>query len=1609
MSSQPEISATERIDAAAALASSQPGDVLAEGFEHFVRHYYAGVSDEDLLEREPTELCGAARAHLNFAENRAAGRPALRVYNPERATDGWQSSRTVIEIVNDDMPFLVDSVRMLCDERGLTTYLIIHPQVAARRAADGALLELHCGAPDGAAAESLLHVEIARLSEPGDRDALATAIRAVLDDVRAAVQDWQAMRERLAAVIAQFEGAPPPLSDAELNEAVAFLKWIGEHHFTFLGYCEYALDAGPEGDILSAIDGTALGLFRGKVGGVSQSFASLPSDLRRLAREPHVLILTKANTRSTVHRPGHLDYIGVKRFDADGNAIGEYRFLGLYTSAAYTQNPRTIPVLRQKISRVMDRSGFRGNSHDGKNLLNILESFPRDLLVQIGDEALFDTALGTLKLPERRRVRLFVHPDRYRRFVSCIVYVPRDRFNTNIRKNIQRFLGDALNASLADFNVNVSESSLARLYYVYRVQDTGLPVYDIPTLQAQLEELSASWTDQLQGALIERFGETRGLALMGRYGNAFRADYRQTYSTQTAVHDIETMETLDQGSGEIAMSLYQPRDENDNPLRFKLFHADYPIPLFETLPMLESMGLRTEDEHPSRIDRADASQVWLHDFGMDHSEGADFDIEPNRTKFIDAFRQIWRGEVENDRFNGLVLRAGLAWREIVVLRACAKYLRQAGSKFSQGYIARALLSNPTLARLLFAMFERRFDPDRDPSSRDISDLDAAFDSGLDAVPNLDEDRILRSLRGLIMAMLRTNYYQFDGNGALKNHVSFKFDPRRIAELPEPRPMYEIFVYSPRVEGVHLRGGRIARGGLRWSDRREDFRTEILGLVKAQMVKNAVIVPMGSKGGFYPKRLPDGDRQAIQAEGIACYEVFIRGLLDITDNLVDGEVVAAPRTVRYDDDDTYLVVAADKGTASFSDIANGIAIEYGFWLGDAFASGGSNGYDHKAMGITARGAWESVKRHFRELGSDTQTTDFTVVGIGDMAGDVFGNGMLLSQHICLVGAFNHQHIFLDPAPDPARSHSERKRLFDLPRSSWDDYDRSLISAGGGIWSRSAKSIPLAAEARSLLGIERSALSPNELIQALLRAPVDLLWNGGIGTYVKSSEEDHAEVGDRSNDALRIDADELRCRVIGEGGNLGLTQRARIEFAALGGRVNSDAIDNSAGVDCSDHEVNIKILLTELSLDGTLDKDARNALLAAMTDEVGTLVLRNNYLQTQALSIAEFDAVAMLEQHAHFAEHMEQDGELDQALEFLPDAEEIKQRDVNEAGYTAPELAVLLAYAKIGLYPELLDSELPGDAYLEQDLLRYFPAPLVERYAARIPRHRLAREIVSTLLANEIVNRCGITFTFRLAEVSGAASEGIARAYLIARDVFELPALWADIEALDNVVPAAAQTQALIETQKLTERAAQWLLRNRPQPLDVAANVAFFGPDARLLAEQLTTVIPATLTARLDALVEQRVALGLPRGMAERLASFDALFAVFDIAEVAAAASLPVTDVARLYFELGALLDLEWVRDGIAALPQDTHWQLLARAALREDLYAQGRAITANLVATATTPDEAAIPAWREAVARPLEHWHEVLAELQEAGRPEFAMLSVAVRELRSIRVRGETIV
>ncbi len=1583
------------------IADDRQASAAAKEARDFIAQYYDQVDPEDMATRNPEDLYGAAMSHLQFARQFASGTPKVRVYNPRADEHGWSSPHTVIEMVNDDMPFLVDSVTMEVNRQGYTLHLFNHPLFAVRRDARGQLAAIGPASGEGRP-ESLIHVEVDREVDAVRLKELGEGLQRVLADVRAAVEDWAAMRARMEEVVAELAAPPAFLRGEETAELREFLAWAVADHFTFLGYRDYELDVIDGEDQLRIVPRSGLGVLRAPAEGISQSFTELPRELRALAREPRLLVLTKANARATVHRPGYLDYIGVKRFDASGKVVGERRFVGLYTSSAYHADPREIPLLRRKVARVIERAGFRPFSHAYKNLLSVLQEYPRDELFQVDEETLLETALGILRLGDRRKTRAFIRRDVYSRFYSCLVFMPRENYNTDARVRIQEILRRRLNGSTVEFTVRLSEGVLARIHLLVRTSPKDAGHYDVQAIEAEIAQATKRWDDDLKVALIATMGEDRATPLMRSYMQAFPLSYREAISARAAVRDIAVMQSLTEAQP-LAGSLYRPVESDEHALRLRVFSLGRPVPLSGSLPVLENMGLEVLDEHSFEVRREGAPAVYLHDFGMRSARPIP-DVEAIKALTEDALLRVARRSLDNDGFNRLTPGAAIAPDDVIVLRAYAKYLKQAGFTYSQAYIEQTLAAHPSITARLVALFHARFDPAlaerREELQQAIAD---EIKVALDAVAIADEDRILRRFMHLIRATLRTNHWVRDASGERKPYVSFKLQSSLVPELPEPRPLFEVWVYSTRFEAIHLRGGKVARGGLRWSDRPEDFRTEVLGLMKAQMVKNAVIVPVGSKGGFVLKNAPPmAEREAYLKEGVECYRNFLRGLLDITDNLVAGAVQPPRDVVRHDPDDPYLVVAADKGTATFSDFANAVSAEYGFWLGDAFASGGSAGYDHKKMAITARGAWESVKRHFREMGLDTQTQDFTVAGIGDMSGDVFGNGMLLSRHIKLVAAFDHRHIFLDPNPDAEASLRERERLFKLPRSSWDDYDRKLISRGGGVYPRGAKSIPVSPEARAVLGTDLEEATPQELLKAILRAPVDLLYNGGIGTYVKCSRQGNAEVGDRANDAIRVNGSELRCKVVAEGGNLGFTQLGRVEYAAAGGRIYTDAIDNSAGVDCSDHEVNIKILLGIVQADGELTDKQRVKLLAQMTGDVAELVLADNYYQTQSLAVSGLRGEKLLDAQAGFIRSLEKAGKLNRAVEYLPDDDEIAERRLAKKGLTAPERAVLLAYSKMVLFEELLRGVLVDDEYVQSALAGYFPPLLRERHAAAMPRHALRREIVATVLANSMINRTGSVFVHRMVDETGAAPEEVARAYILVRDIFGLDPLWREIDALDNKVPARVQYDMLVEVGRLVVRATLWFLRRRRERLPIAKVLEIFRPGVEALRGRLPEVLSAGDRGAWEGQVAQLVAEGVDKGLAGKVASLGALYAALDVTEVSLEQKKGVESLAALYFALVGELELRWFADRITQLPTDTPWQALARNALRDDLAAQQRALTATVAKLSATADPAAmLDTWRERYAPAIARLKGMMDEVQRGGTLDLAVLSVLLRELRTM--------
>ncbi|QQS14870.1 MAG: NAD-glutamate dehydrogenase [Rhodospirillales bacterium] len=1593
----------DALDAVVAAARARGGEDAAR----FARALHEGLAPEDVAAVAPETRAAQSLALFGFLAARDAGAVKLRVYDPVAGTHGYAARGSVVEIVNDDMPFLVDSVRIELARRDLAVGLMAHPVVPVARDAAGALTGFGAGVA-GARRESVMRLEIDRAGDAGARDDLAAALARALDEARLAVTDWKAMRQ--AALDAARD---LPADDPESAEAAAFLRWLEADHYTFLGCRRFTYHPGATGEIAyEVVPGSGLGILRGDDERLFDPHPAGRAALAAFAKGPAPLLVVKSDRPSRVHRAGAMDVVAVKLRDADGKATGEWRFAGLFTSTVYHSSPRDIPLLRHKVARTLARAGFEPASHDGKALLNILDAYPRDELFQSNDDDLFETATGVLRLQERQRVALFARPDAARRFVSCLVYAPRDSYDSDLRRRFAAILGRAYGGAVESYSVSVGDTSaLARVLFVLRPADPMAALPDAEAVEAELAEAARTWGDRLKDALVARHGEEIGLARARAATDAFPAAYREAFDGATAARDLELAIAV-RGGTPLGIDLYRRPDQAPHQVAVKVARADQPIPLSDVLPTLENMGLRTLTETPHRLSLPDGA-VWLHEFSLESSDGRAIDVGAEGGDFAGALTGVWLGTFENDGFNRLVLAAGLDTRDVVVLRAYAKYLRQAGIPFSQEYMERALATHPGIAADLAALFRARLDPalgapDSEARVEAAARARDAVLAALDGVASLDEDRILRRFLNAIECTLRTNLWQAGADGAPKPYVSFKIDSRRIDDLPAPRPLVEIFVYSSRVEAIHLRGGRVARGGIRWSDRREDFRTEILGLMKAQMVKNAVIVPVGSKGGFFVKRPPlGGTREQAQAEGIECYKTLIRGMLDITDNLSpEGGVVPPWSVLRHDGDDPYLVVAADKGTATFSDIANGVSAEYGFWLGDAFASGGSAGYDHKRMAITARGAWESVKRHFRETGHDVQTTPFTAVGVGDMSGDVFGNGLLRSDRTRLLAAFDHRHIFVDPAPDPATSFQERTRLFMLPRSSWADYDRALLSPGGFIVERSAKSVEVPAAARAMLGVAEERVTPVELMRAIIKAPVDLLFFGGIGNYVKASTEAHADAGDKANDALRIDGREIRARVVGEGANLGCTQRGRIEAAQAGVRINTDAMDNSAGVDTSDHEVNIKIALGDAVRRGQISVQERDLLLASMTDEVGHLVLRDNYQQTQAITLAAAQAMPAHERHARMMRALDRAGRLDRAVEFLPDNDAMKRRAAAGQPLTRPELCVLLAYGKIAVNEEILASDLPDDPLLEGELSRYFPGAMREAFGDSIRRHRLKREIVSLQITNSLVNRVGSTFVHDIRERTGATTADIARCFAIVRDSFLLREVWTDIEALDGALVADAQTAMLIATQRLVERATLWALRGLPRPVDMTKAVDALRPSVAILAEGLEDLLPQGERAAIMQRAETFRLAGAPEPLARRVAALDTLGAAGDVAALAAVARVGVPDAARLYFELGARLGFDWLRAAAERLPRETPWQMMASNALVDDLAGVQRSLAASALSGAPVDAQTVevgglIERWMTPRLEALERAERLMVDLKTQPQVDLAMLTVAVTELRGL--------
>ena len=1579
----------------------------------FVRGCFEMSSPDSLRLRTVQRLAQIATTQWRFAQQRQAGQLLVCAAPPE--ADSASGLATLMTCV-DDMPFLVDSVGIAIRAHGAAIDWLVHPVLKIRRDAEGRIAAVGEGG-----SESLMYFEFEPLADEADYRQLENELREVIAELSRVVEDFQPMRQRLRALVTALEQVTPEGDAAEFAEAREFLNYLDDQHFTFLGCIDSTAAPGPDGRHRFHPEASSgLGLLRTGASLAGVELIAPQSELDKYADSPRVVVVTKGNVTSRIHRAELIDSISIKRFGANGELAGTVRFIGLFSTEVYIDRPREIPLVRRKASYVMERARLPEQSHSGKHLRDILHALPRDELFQSSEDELYRLCMGIRALRDRNALRLFVRRDRYGRFFSCLVYLPRDRYSHELRARIGSVLGEIYGALSTDSRVEGVQGGLMCMHFIVRTRPGTVAPLEVREVEQRIIAATRSWREQLRALLP---ADDHALTVM-RIVEAFPLSYQEAHAPLDAATDLAVLRQLSPQRPVLPRLSLNSTGGHAEANGLKLFALERPVTLSTVLPMLENFGLDVVSQDATELQPKGGNSLWIQQFELRHPGGT---LSPalQRERFEAAFLQVWAGEVDSDRLNRLVLAAGLTARQVSLLRAISKYLIQTGLPFGEGYMTGLLSEHAEIAALLVQLFEARFALAGDPVQRQAAQQAPAqaLDQALDQVQSLDADRVLRAYLSVVKACLRTNYFQRDAAGADKAYISFKLDPAQIPELPLPRPKYEIWVCAPNVEGVHLRGGKVARGGLRWSDRRQDFRTEVLGLMKAQMVKNAVIVPVGAKGGFYVKKGPPAsERDAWMANGIECYKTFLRGLLDLTDNRVGADIVAPQGVVRYDDDDPYLVVAADKGTATFSDIANGIAADYGFWLGDAFASGGSAGYDHKKMGITARGAWESVKRHFRELvpaadgsggAKDIQNEPFTAVGIGDMSGDVFGNGMLLSRRMRLLAAFDHRHIFIDPSPDVDASFAERERLFALPRSSWADYDTAKLSPGGGIWPRSAKLIKLSEEARQALAIEPAALTPNALIQAILRAPVDLLWNGGIGTYVKSASQANSDVGDRSNDAVRVNGRELRARVVGEGGNLGFTQLGRIEYAldggprtaagAVGGRINTDAIDNAGGVHTSDREVNIKIPLNQLTAEGRLSREARDPLLAGCTSEIAQFVLRDNYIQSAAISLIEAHAPERLEDHAELIRLLEREGLLNRALEFLPDEDGLNERRQKGTGLVRPELAVLISYAKISLYHAVLESEVPDDPFFVHDLLANFPASLIERYAAEFAAHRLKREIVATMLSNAVVNRMGAGFAHLWAEDHGLTRGEVVKAYATAHRIYAGDGYWHAIEALDNRVPAALQYRLMARAVGLLKHVTGWLTQSRyaARPVQEAVD-RFAGPVAELGA-LLPETLPTSYREDWQRTVDDFVGDGAPHDVAMRIANTRALGAAPDIVELADEAGVPLAEAAAVYYLVGERFDMLWLYAALNDLPSDDKWRALARVNLRDDAYRIHRQLAGRILALPGDTAQAKLDGWTAANERRVRIGTARLSELRGFGSQEFEALAVAVRELRKLRL------
>lgn len=1571
-------------------------------FDHYPLDELSGHDINDVIGM----LKDAYEAIVLYKQKRAK----VRVFNPQIEGDGWACNNTIITVHYNSVPFLIDSVRMALTNKGLLIRKINNLILSTKRDKDGELVSFSL--PDDEIStvdntkELLIYIEIDRHSKTQDLQAIATTIRKTIADVNVVNNDYSNVIESLQILRDTISFSKSHHTREEIYEANQFVAWLMANNFTFLGYAFYeftgmqSVESQSTGQLARAELQKSYGLLS-KEDEINNYF---PINHDKL-RDPDgpLLTFTKSPIRSNIHRRAYPDHIGIQAYDADGNFIGVHHVVGLYTSQVYRAKVKDIPFIRQKVDAIYTNAGLSDRSYTGKVLRQILETFPRDELFQSTSEELERILLGVVQLNERHIVKLFMRQSSDDRFVAAMVYIPRDQFSSQLREKIIAYMGDAVGADTHEFYTYYSESLLSRTYIIFRLDESKEKLWEEKIIEEQVQYLSKSWSESLARKIKLQHNEIESGKLVKQYGESFSNAYQENFSTDVALNDISVVDSLNEDN-RIALLFSQPNKQDNKVVHFKVFSYGEALPLSDVIPVLERMNLKVIGEHPYKI-KKEESTVWLHDFLLHTRLTNDIDLSEIRDLFESAFINIWRRKVDNDFFNGLVLSAQIGWRDVSVLRSYAAYMKQIAFPFSKRAITKSLMTYPKIAQQLVALFYLRFQPvnDSQAEAKQYYEEKRQLNEDLEAVSNLNDDRILRQYLTLIEATVRTNYFQHD-DGKHKSYISFKLNPQNIPDVPEPRPLYEIFVYSNRVEGVHLRGGKVARGGLRWSDRVEDFRTEVLGLVKAQNVKNAVIVPNGAKGGFIAKKANmSKGRDAFLKEGIKSYKTFIRGLLDVTDNLVKGKVVGPENVVRRDEDDPYLVVAADKGTATFSDIANEIAIKYGHWLGDAFASGGSAGYDHKAMGITAKGAWVSVQRHFKEKGINVQEKDFTVIGIGDMAGDVFGNGMLMSKHICLTAAFNHLHIFIDPSPKASTSYAERERLFNTPGTNWADYNQKLLSAGGGVFSREAKSIKISPEMKKCFAISADKLTPTDLIHALLKAPVDLIWNGGIGTYVKSEKENHSDIGDKANDSLRVNGSQLRCKVFGEGGNLGLSQLGRIEYCLNDGACNTDFIDNAAGVDCSDHEVNIKILLSNVMANGGLSNAQRNRLLVSMTDTVSEMVLTNNYYQTQSISIAQRESASRLEEYRRLINTLEGSGRLNRELEFIPSDQELLDRRAENKTLTRPELALLNCYVKVELKELLAVDEIADNTYLASWVEKAFPQKLLKKYKHGIHNHNLRKEIIATQLANDMVDNMGITFCNRMMESTGEGAPAIAIAYVAARDVFCFDIFQEKVKALDYLVPAEDQMQLLSSMMRRVRRGTRWFLCNRHHREELQKTVDVFRACVTQVIQETPNVLSDVELVSWNQRYEKFTALGLDSELSNMMAMPNHLFSGLGITEAVLKSKQAVPDVVDMHHLLGDKLGFYWFAHAVTDVKVENYWQSMARESFINDIDKVLRIMTVELLRLGGKrfQHEETLQLWMQENPVLLTRWRDIAHELQTNNHTDFAVFSVAMRELSEL--------